>query len=131
MPGLEGRNRGGIRWTSDTLTPTLAKLSVVIYAETNRIMEQQAQRVQDYMRQNAPWNDRTGNARGGLKCEAEGDADGFRLYLMHTVDYGIWLEVRWGGKYAIIEPTVEAMGPAVMSALDGLLTRSAVIARIL
>ena len=128
---LVGRRRGPIEWTYDDLTPTLAKLTVAIEANVKLIMHQQAKRVQTYMRANAPWEDRTGDARSGLFCTPEEDVDAFNLYLFHTVDYGIWLEVRWGGYYAIIDPTIEVMGPEVMSALNGLLTRSAITARIL
>ena len=59
------------------------------------------------MRANAPWHDNTGNARAGLmtKHEKEPMVE-HRLILYHTVNYGVWLEVRFSGRYAIIGPTM-------------------------
>lgn len=92
-------------------------------------MKTQAKRVEAYAKANAPWEDRTGDAREGLTATAEVEDEGFVINLFHTVEYGIWLEIRWGGTYAIIEPTIEEMGPRVMSALNGVMTRAAVTAR--
>jgi hypothetical protein len=99
--------RAGLVWIADTLTPTMAlfvlKANVAIREGADRLAEEMEQ----YAQQNAPWEDQTGDARAGLTAKAE--HHGFRqeVYLFHTVDYGIWLEVRWNGKYAIINPTIE------------------------
>jgi hypothetical protein len=76
-----------------------------------------AAQVEDYAKTNAPWNDRTGDAREGLTAVGEQRLVRYTITLYHTADYGIWLEVRWDGKYAIILPTLEAMGPALMQEL--------------
>jgi hypothetical protein len=39
------------------------------------------------------------------------------------VPYGIWLEVRHSGKYAIIVPSLTVQGNEIMSTLKGLLER--------
>lgn len=71
--------------------------------------------VEDYARSNAIWEDRTGDARAGLRAEVE-DADGIiALDLGHTVDYGLWLEVIQNGRFAIIMPTLEALGPQIIA----------------
>lgn len=82
-----------------------------------------APEVESHMKLNAPWTDQTTNARNGLAARAyqEGDETGIVLY--HQVSYGIFLETRFGGKYAIINPTIEAMSPRVMSRFDRLLER--------
>lgn len=67
-----------------------------------------------YARANAPWTDRTSNARNGLFAKAERDRPHYRIIIAHSVPYGIWLEVRFSGRYAIIRPTVDAIGPDVM-----------------
>lgn len=82
-----------------------------------------AQQAQDEMRRNAPWTDRSGVARSGLfSLPHEAAADMVSIYLSHkaahTVDYGIWLELANGGKYAIIMPTLEAVAPDVMRLLE-------------
>jgi len=83
-----------------------------------------AQKMQDEMRRNARWQDRTGNARSGLfSIAALAAADAVAIYLSHghTVEYGKWLELANGGKYAIIMPTLRRNIPEIESALKRLL----------
>jgi hypothetical protein len=87
------------------------------------VSHRMAPEVENYMKTNAPWRDRTGNARNGLAARAYEEADSVGIVLYHQVSYGIWLEVRWGGKYAIINPTIDVMGPRVMAAYNDLLGR--------
>jgi hypothetical protein len=65
-------------------------------------------------RQNAPWADRTGNARAGLTAEAYGRDHSAVLEFFHTVDYGKWLELIQNGRFAIIMPTLETEGRRIM-----------------
>ncbi|OJF16986.1 MAG: hypothetical protein A6D91_04700 [Bacillaceae bacterium G1] len=68
-----------------------------------------AQKLEGYAKPHAPWTDRTGHARqslhGGVEQRQEGT---LVLYLSHGVEYGIYLELANGGKYAILGPTVDA-----------------------
>lgn len=92
------------------------------------------QSIQDEARQNAVWEDRTGNARGGLffavdgfglgtitgevspeaKSEMSdvaiesGSSETLIITLAHTVFYGKFLELKNGGRYAIVMSTIEA-----------------------
>ncbi len=91
------------------------------------------QSIQDESRENAAWEDRTGNARGGLFFAVDGfgldpitgtvtpeatseksdvavesgDANTLIITLGHTVFYGKYLETSNGGKYAIVMSTIE------------------------
>lgn len=91
------------------------------------------QLVQNQARENAAWEDRTGNARGGLFFAVDGfglspligevapeatsemsdvtiesgDKDTLIITLGHTVFYGKFLELSNGGMYAIIMTTIE------------------------
>lgn len=97
------------------------------------------QMVQNDARRGAIWEDRTGNARGGLffavdgfglqpitgtvtpgamdaRTDAEaisGDKDHLVIVLSHTVYYGVFLELCNGGAYAIIMSTVERNLPTL------------------
>jgi hypothetical protein len=83
-----------------------------------------SQRVQNYARSNAPWTDRTGNARQGLFATYSGDGEGrHAIDLFHSVPYGIWLEVRFAGRFSIIRPTIEAEGHRIMAGLRDLIER--------
>lgn len=109
--------KGHIHWYYDTLRPHLNLFVVAADRGLTEYNESRAQDVQDYAQENAPWEDRTGAARDGLTAEARHDGMHYYIDLYHTVDYGIWLEIRWEGRFAIIQPTLEHFGPVVMEDL--------------
>jgi len=74
-----------------------------------------APRVESHMRNTAPWTDQTGNARAGLFARPEVEATGAKIVFGHSVYYGIFLETRWSGRYAVVLPTLEELGPQFMS----------------
>jgi len=78
--------------------------------------------MQNDARNNAPWTDRTGNARSGLFGTAEADfaRHVVTIYLSHgaLINYGVYLELAHGGRYAIIMRTVESHLPELQSMLD-------------
>jgi hypothetical protein len=76
-----------------------------------------------YAKKNAPWTDRTGNARAGLHTVHNVGQNFVELTVAHSVPYGIWLEVRWSGKYAIIGPTIFWGGKLLISRIDSMLKR--------
>lgn len=75
---------------------------------------------ESFARQNAPWTDQTGNARSGLFADVNVIDQGkaFELIVAHSVPYGIWLEVRFSGKYAIIQPTIDYIGAILIQRLS-------------
>lgn len=71
---------------------------------------------------NAPWTDRTGNARQGLiGFEKDVSETLVELYLAHRVEYGIHLELRNSARYAIILPTLENHYSAIFNMLQDVL----------
>jgi hypothetical protein len=120
-------SRSGIILVEDTLTPGVQAFGDKLQRKIKSVMEYQTPRVQDYARSNALWTDRTSNARNGLFSKyvagSLGDTTTHRIVLYHTVPYGIWLEVRWSGKYAIIVPTIDVYGKKVMDALNRLISK--------
>lgn len=115
--GKFAKGRGGATFF-DSLTPGIAAYGVAIQDHVEEVLEQMAREMEEYAQSNAPWANRTGQARSGLKAEV--DTSGFNgasIVLMHTAEYGVWLEIRWNGRYAIIMPTIEEFGPRVMQAL--------------
>jgi hypothetical protein len=59
------------------------------------------------MKKNAPWKDRTGNARKELMGSSELSDDSITITVSHSVDYGVYLELARDGKYAILKPTID------------------------
>lgn len=67
--------------------------------------------IEAWMKANAPWQDQTSNARNGLTARPKAMGNTVQIVCAHGVPYGIWLEVRWGGKLSIIVPAIERFGP--------------------
>lgn len=76
-----------------------------------------------YMKKNAKWRDRTGNARNSLQTMAVNEGNRHGIIIAHGMSYGIWLEVRFAGRYAIILPTLDALRPLIMKSLTKGLSR--------
>jgi len=107
-----------IKWGKDTLRPSLAEFDKKAEKAILMVFQYWAVKASSEMRQNAKWTDRTGNARNGLQAIGAGVDGRFILNFVHTMDYGVWLEIRWSGRYAIIGPTMASVAPrlAVMVA---------------
>jgi hypothetical protein len=89
----------------DTLTASLATMDSRVQRAVNLVFDYMETATESKMRADAPWTDRTGNARAGLRARHVGSGDEHTLVLFHTMDYGFWLEVAHDGQYAIIGPT--------------------------
>lgn len=99
----------------DTLTPNLKRLLPVIDAAVDLTFDHMEPVFEGHMRQTAPWRDRTGNARNGLKAKHEAEPMvSHTMVLYHSMPYGYWLEVRWSGRYAVIGPTMLAVSPELV-----------------
>ncbi len=109
----------GFRWYYNTLRVGLVAYPQIVDQAIGEIVEQVAGEIEDYMKAEAPWEDQTGAAREGLGTDVRQEGYKYYIDLFHTVDYGIWLEVRWNGQYAIIQPTIDRYGPILMGALGG------------
>ncbi len=71
-------------------------------------------------KQEAPWQDRTANARQSLHAWVEVSQDVVSLYLSHGVDYGVYLETKYAGRYAIIWDTIESHLLEIRKMLQGI-----------
>lgn len=111
----------GIKWYYDTLTPRMAMFVVTANFAISHAMDDLTKEVEEWMKENAPWEDQTGAAREGLTAKKISSGFKQEIYLYHTVDYGIWLEVRWNGKYAIIVPALEHFDTMMSSHFTGML----------
>jgi hypothetical protein len=79
-----------------------------------------ATHAESYMKDQAPWTDRTGAARNGLGTKVVVETNKVAIVLYHSVPYGVYLETRWDGKYAIIESTMAAAGPLFVETIGRL-----------
>lgn len=106
----------GMSWKGE-LSGNLQRLGPKTKARMVAVAKYVAPQIQSDMRENAPWQDQTGNARNGLFTTVRVSTKRVDIVLYHSVPYGIWLELRWSGKYAIITPSLAKWGPRTMSLL--------------
>lgn len=72
-----------------------------------------------YAKDNAPWRDRTGNARQGLEgFVIEISQTIVDVYIAHRVTYGVFLETRWASRWGILWPTIQAHMPVITRMLE-------------
>lgn len=121
-PGLSGRRHqirdmkgrfvsggSGFTWVGlEQMADNMERVGKRVENARRKAAERLSMEMQAYARLHAPWKDRTGNARAGLKTVVIHNEQTQRstVYLGHSVPYGIWLEVRFGGRNSIIIPTI-------------------------
>jgi hypothetical protein len=114
----------GISLNVDDLVNNIEDIPGFLSKAVKATMKYHEPRAENWMKTNAPWTDRTTNARNGLAARYAGEDGGVHtMVLFHQVPYGIWLEVRHEGEYAIILPALQEVGPNVMSTLNKILER--------
>ena len=128
LRNVGGAAKGGKQFArltleEDTLTPTLKALPGIIDGIIGVTMNYYEPKLENWAKLNAPWTDRTTNARNGLAARSGRTAKVHYIVLFHQVPYGIWLETRWSGKYAIIMPTIDKFGPEIMDTLQKILDK--------
>lgn len=111
-------------YNSSSLKKNLDKMSVKLGAVVLMYSATKASELQEKMKMNRPWTDRTGMAKALLSAKVSQPSPNIvRITLAHGVDYGIWLELAHEKNYAIIAPTVREEGPRIVSDLDNLMSK--------
>ena len=102
----------------ENLVPRVKTALNVVGSRTGLQME-------TYAKSNAKWTDRTGAARGGLRHECKWEGEVLDISLMHSVDYGLWLEVRnfpHAGRLAILQDARDSQVQSFLSMVKGILS---------
>lgn len=112
-------DEAGAFFDSAEFEGNLESLSAKLGVGVEEAMEEWGPVLVDYAQANAPWADRTGEARAGLDYDVYEEGGEVVLDLMHTADHGYWLELIQGGRFAIIMPTLEAHAGAIFESVGG------------
>lgn len=115
--GILSGGKHRIVWVQRDLFRGLTWFKEAVEGGVEQVVREVSKEAEDYMKQNAPWRDRTRDARRTLSASSYQRGEVKGILLAHGVDYGRWLELRWGGRYAIILPTLEVMGQRLMERL--------------
>lgn len=103
----------------DGIGPVLDYMILSTGTQVTQAMWDAADEAELYAKMNAPWEDRTGEARAGLYADVREEFGEIVLELGHGAEHGLWLEVAMNGRYAIIMPTLEAIGPRAIREAGG------------
>lgn len=86
------------------------------------IADRYAPEIEAWMKSNASWTDRTGNARQTLNTDVHNlTADMVEIMLAHGVEYGIFLELANAGNYAVIAPALDVFGPRIWADVQAMM----------
>lgn len=99
----------------DAVTAGMSEYERALYQAIYTICLRRKPEIENWMKANAPWTDRTGNARQTLHVDVEATVGAIALYLAHGMHYGIYLETKHAGRYAIVTPAVEHWTPIIMA----------------
>lgn len=78
------------------------------------------QKIQEFAQENAPWTDRSGDARQRLKYNSEINDNGLTISIFHQMEYGIYLELCHNEQYAILKNSRDALLPEFLDAVKHL-----------
>ncbi len=94
--------------------------SVIDYAVA--VFEGFEDEITGWMQSNAPWTDRTGDARRTLEARTEARLEygTISMVFAHGVWYGLFLELSNGGTYAIVGPALDVWSPILWDAISDL-----------
>lgn len=113
-----------LNYNESTLKKNLDKMSLKLGAVILMYAATKAKELEAKMKLNRPWTDRTNMAKVTLNARvSQPDSNTIRITLAHGVEYGIWLELAHGKKYAIIAPTIREEGPRVVEDLNDLMSK--------
>ena len=107
-----------ISWSGiDTVTRNMGNYGDAVAGVAEEIVQHFAPLVEEYAKTNARWVDRTGNARQSLQGLYEIAEDAATLYITHRMEYGVWLETRYAGRYAILWEAIQVHLPEITNML--------------
>lgn len=116
---------GSIRWTNETLQRNLGAFDDRVQSKLGQTTEYFALRVETTAKTQAPWTDRTTNARSSLAAVARVEKGKFSIVLHHGMWYGVYLEIIADGKWGIVAKTVREQAPEFTRLMTKVFMRAA------
>jgi len=85
-----------------------------------KLADYEAAQLENNAKRNAPWTDRTGNARNSIYGRTQTAKDEVEIVHGIAIDYGKYLELKNEGKFRIIKPTVDEALPRIEKDLQNI-----------
>jgi hypothetical protein len=129
-----------IEWTGDAqVKAQMAAYGRKVREAELRLLKYFSAVIQTEARRDASWTDQTSNARQALRAYTSDDPpgkfgagtheypnpadlarDAVALYLAHGMDYGLFLETKYAGRYAVIMQTLRKYYPEITRQLKAM-----------
>lgn len=109
------------RFDASKLAKGIAETELKTKAALGLFADSTANKMESYAKSNYPWTPRSGRAHQSLYTDWCWRGNNIRVELGHGVYYGIYLEFCNEKRYAIIQPTLDAISPEVMKGLQNLM----------
>jgi hypothetical protein len=93
-----------------------------VYNAIAALCDRYAVEIEAWMKSNASWTDRTGNARATLHAEVLRLAEEIVIQFDHGVDYGFYLELAHQARFSIIAPALDHFAPLLIDDVTRLLS---------
>lgn len=117
-----GRPDIDLTWDAGEFIASCVKFRTKFEASILILCQIAATKMEEYAKNEAPWTDRTGNARQYLTGQADWiSSEKIMIAVSHHMHYGYWLELAHGREYAILEESIEENVDELVRALKRLL----------
>jgi hypothetical protein len=97
-------------------TFSAAKTYMKAQAALGLFADTAAKKMEVDAKRNAPWTDRTSNARNSIQGSFGWKNRKLVITLSGNMDYSVWLELANDKRYAILYPTIQKNAPEVLRA---------------
>lgn len=84
------------------------KAAIGLYADTA------AKKMEGEAKNNAPWTDRTGNARNSIQGDFGWIGNQAVITLSGNMEYSVYLELANEKRFAILKPTIDRNAPEIL-----------------
>lgn len=99
----------------------LDKLAIEQIDKVKKVADYYAPKMESYGKKNAPWTDKTTNARNSIKGVRRDDSDNITVGVSGNVSYFKFLEFAHGKKWAILKPTIDKFTPEILEKIKKVL----------
>lgn len=74
-----------------------------------------SKKLEGYAKKDAPWTDRTTNARNSIQGKSEWKGNASVITLSGNMSYSVYLELANGKRYAVLSPTIQSYSGEIIN----------------
>ena len=109
------------RFDASNMLSGIAEKELKTKAALGLFADSTAKKMERHAKTNYPWTPRSGRAHQSLNSSWKWQGSKIIISLAHGVEYGVYLEFCNEKKYAIIQPTIDAISPDALKGLENIL----------